>query len=993
MDPITHFSNLHLALTIPERYHLIKHRKQSNLHEPSLNFWREDMSVLSDEEFATMLQINKYRQDIFSQAVLYSVDSEAQVLFTRFAQASKWYKILSRVVHCQSNDPFPKKDFTYILRPFITYTSGKLKQIVLETGDLAGSNLVASLIESYQQLILNLAKKTLVHELHIKKEKNQLFGADSAERYISFLEYYSQTEQIWDFFNKYIVLARLISTATENYLTNIEELFQRIQKHAMFIKHIAGDEKPIRIEHIDFHLGDTHHNGKSVAKIILTSGAQFIYKPKYSSSDHLLIRVIRLLNRQDSSGQLKLIQTEADEDYLFQEYISAQFCTSEAELEQFYLRAGQLLAVLYGLNATDIHMENIIAQKMNPYIIDTESILQQPAHYFRDDSLQNLIHENLFLNVSSTGFLPNIMSRKQNDIDISAIGGKQETYPKKIWTLIHDHTDEIQYAQIYRTIKGAQNLPKSESEAKHYLDNILQGFEEAYHILQAHRNEILEEAAAEKGLTIRMIFRHSQFYYELLNHSLHPDLLQNMLDREKILENLWSYNISYQQIVASEQQQLLFHDIPVFYNEVGTNTLIDHARNVITKGLKYDSFTLFKKKLNQLGEIDLQKQLALIRLSISQEIYQTKSTGLNLSSLTGRARTNDYLNEAKEIGRSIMSQSIQKDGRVTWIQYTNDLHHALQPMKANFYHGLSGIVLFFTKLYEMTGDHLFLAFAQKVTASIDMRNEDKRLTGISSNAYGLLYSKSYLQKDYDFIDRRLEEIGLDEMQPIKLEEEEALDYINGLLGYLSMCMRFYRKYGQKKFLKECQRVADYIITSLDINNIQQDGFGHGAMGYTTVFQELGRLTGEERYSSFSAFIYKSFSTKRRSSLSVSWCNGQVGNLIGETLILSHKNSLETCEMIDNLKLPLLNNDCLCHGNAGMMELYCILYEATGNEKYQAQAMKIADFILKNKRKIGFYQLHDIAGYRSVGLYSGQTGIGYQLLRLTNINQVSSVLRG
>ncbi|AXI07674.1 type 2 lantipeptide synthetase LanM [Oceanobacillus sp. 143] len=991
MDPITYFSNLHQALTIQERYYLIQQQKQRMLHEPSLNFWREDMSVLSDVEFANMLRLNKYRKDTFSQAVLYYVDSETKELFTRFAQASNWYKLLSKVVECQSSEAFPKKDFTYILRPFITYTSDRLKQIVFENRDLSSPNLRVPLIESYQQLILNLAKKALVHELHMKKEKNQLCGEDSAERYISFLEYYNQKEEIWGFFNKYIVLARLIITTTEYYLTHIEGLFQRIKKHMAFFKHIAGDEKQVRIERIDFNLGDTHHEGKSVAKITLTSGTKFIYKPKYSNSDHLITRLISFLNKQDSSGQLKLIQTEIDEDYLFQEYISPQFCTSETELEQFYIRSGQLLAVLYGLNATDIHMENIIAQKFNPYLIDTESILQQPAHYFSDESLQNLVQESLFLNVSSTGYLPNIMSRKQNEIDISALGGKQETYPKKIWTLIHDHTDEIQYAQTYRTIKGAHNLPNKESEAKHYLDYILQGFKEVYRILQVHRNEILEKVAAEKGLTVRMIFRHSQLYYELLNHSLHPDLLQNMLDREKILENLWSYNISYQEIIASEHQQLLFHDIPVFYNEIQTNTLIDHARNVITKGLRYDSFKLFKQKLNQLGEIDLQKQLALIRLSISQETYHTKGTGLNLSLLIRGARTNDYdyLNEAKEIGRDIISQSIQEDGKVTWIQYTNDLHHALQPMKTSFYHGLSGIILFYTTLYEMTGDHLFYAFAQTVTASIDIRDEDKRLKGISSNVYGLLYLKSYLQKDYDFIDRRLKEIGLDEMQPIKLEENEELDYINGLLGYLSMCMRFYRKYGQKKILKECQRIADYIITNMDINKIQQDGFGHGAMGYTTVFQELSMLTGEKQYS----YMNKRCSARIKSANSMSWCNGQVGNLIGETLFLSRENTLETCEILDDSKLPLLNNDCLCHGNAGLMELYCILYEVTGNEKYRNQAMKIADFILDKKRKNGFYQLHDIAGYRTAGLYSGQAGIGYQLLRLTNINQVSSVLRG
>ena len=44
----------------------------------------------------------------------------------------------------------------------------------------------------------------------------------------------------------------------------------------------------------------------------------------------------------------------------------------------FYIRFGEILALSYILNATDLHMENLIAYGEYPVIIDLETFIQQP---------------------------------------------------------------------------------------------------------------------------------------------------------------------------------------------------------------------------------------------------------------------------------------------------------------------------------------------------------------------------------------------------------------------------------------------------------------------------------------------------------------------------------------------------------------------------------------------------------------------------------------
>ena len=49
-------------------------------------------------------------------------------------------------------------------------------------------------------------------------------------------------------------------------------------------------------------------------------------------------------------------------------------CASEEEIRRYYRRTGHLLCLVYALNGSDFHYENLIADGEHPVPIDLETI-------------------------------------------------------------------------------------------------------------------------------------------------------------------------------------------------------------------------------------------------------------------------------------------------------------------------------------------------------------------------------------------------------------------------------------------------------------------------------------------------------------------------------------------------------------------------------------------------------------------------------------------
>ena len=93
--------------------------------------------------------------------------------------------------------------------------------------------------------------------------------------------------------------------------------------------------------------------------------------------------------------------------------------------------------------------------------------------------------------------------------------------------------------------------------------------------------------------------------------------------------------------------------------------------------------------------------------------------------------------------------------------------------------------------------------------------------------------------------------------------------------------------------------------------------------------------------------------------------------------------------VNIIENSIKKDDCLCHGNMADMELLN-QYIKLINNKHDLLNKKLSNIYIK-KIDNGKYSIRQVPQFISVSLFTGLSGIGYQLLRLYNSDKVSNVL--
>ena len=66
-------------------------------------------------------------------------------------------------------------------------------------------------------------------------------------------------------------------------------------------------------------------------------------------------------------------------DYGWVEFVEQEACASVAEVRAYFALAGGLVCLTHVLRGSDLHMENVIATRRGPVLIDLEMLLQPVA--------------------------------------------------------------------------------------------------------------------------------------------------------------------------------------------------------------------------------------------------------------------------------------------------------------------------------------------------------------------------------------------------------------------------------------------------------------------------------------------------------------------------------------------------------------------------------------------------------------------------------------
>jgi type 2 lantibiotic biosynthesis protein LanM len=592
--------------------------------------------------------------------------------------------------------------------------------------------------------LIGRALKVVILELNVARVRGSLIGDTPEERHASFAAQLRFGPARDEIIREYPVLARSLVTAKEYWA----------QASAEFLNHLATDATVLRdtfvagaelgtITSVSGNAGDTHCHGRSVLITEFSSGTRIVFKPRSLAVDLHFNELVEWMNAHGLTPPLRGVRTIARRDHGWCEYVANSPCASRAEVERFYERFGAFVAILYALNATDFHYENVIASGEFPMLIDLEALFHpMPSPAGDVDNPEWLGWNELQHSVMRTGVLP--FRAYDNDqssgLDMSAMGGSggQKT-PNRLPVLVAAGTDEMRFERDFVRLPPSHNRPAlggDSVEPAAYADRVLSGFSRTYEMLLAHRSELLAAHGPIHRFAndpIRVVLRPTRQYALILAESNHPDVLRDALERDRLIDRLWvavPARPQLEQVVQWEHEDLVNGDVPLFTSRPSSRDLFTTRDATIPQFFQRSGLASAVERIESMGGDDLQRQQWIMRASfvaLSPARHGLVSPVASVPSVRparGATPSRDEIAGAAQIvSKRLVASALRRDNRVTWLGLTlvRERDWVIQPVGSDLYAGSLGIALFLAYLDHVVGDADARSVARTVIGQLSPR--------------------------------------------------------------------------------------------------------------------------------------------------------------------------------------------------------------------------------------------------------------------------------
>ncbi|MFE4170496.1 type 2 lanthipeptide synthetase LanM family protein [Streptomyces sp. NPDC056909] len=666
--------------------------------------------------------------------------------------------------------------FVPLFRPLVdaavhamTGKRGPLDRAVADTAALT-----EGFADRLGQQLARRAARTLAAELAAARTAGLLTGTRPEDRFADFLRRTGGARGLARLFAGYPVLARLLAQTCQFAADAVAELLTRFAAdRTTIVAELLDGSDPGPLLALDLGLGDTHERGRSVALLRFADGSTVVYKPRPLSQYAFLDRMVEWLNGKVPGLGLRTAATVARDGYGWLQYIGHLSCSSVADIHRFYRRQGALLALVYAVEGSDLHYDNLVAHGDQPVLVDVETLLHatlaEPMTAGPDPASAALA-----ASVHRTCLLPQLMVGELGAVDISAVGGApDDSGPHAEIAWEGAGTDTMRLVRRPVPFTGGRNRPLlagKDVAAGEYGAALLGGFRAGYDAIVAHRDELrapdgplAREGAAGPG---RLIVRPTQLYATLLKESFHPDVLRDALDRDALLSLLWaesSDDPAGQRVIEDEIADLWCGDIPVFFHRPTGSEVWTSRGTRISGVLDTSGIAAALEKIGAMGEVDRHDQEWIISASLATA---GPSSGSRHRPAGAPARTTPaavpepsvLLAAASGIADEIVARAVHGPGpadprsghggpdrgqdqghdqardqghdrgrdqghdrgRANWIglELVDDAHWAVLPMGASLAQGYCGVSLFLAQLGRLTGSSRYTDLARKALAPV-----------------------------------------------------------------------------------------------------------------------------------------------------------------------------------------------------------------------------------------------------------------------------------
>lgn len=794
-------------------------------------------------------------------------------------------------------------------------------------------------------------------------EEYQIKGATKEEEFEKYIdEFLGDNQRTYLFFGEYPTLARLLVTRLIYACQNSQAFFEGIQQSTPLLEQKFAIRQPFVLSEVKLGLGDSHNQGKTVIQFTINT-CDFVFKFKSLEIGERLNVLLNYIETLMPDCSFYKVQRIVHPTFTIEEKVSYKTCETLDEVTKFYKNYGHLLALVYWLGSSDLHMENVIAHGEFPVLIDVETLLK--AEMFRPTKELKKQVQIEKESVLISGLIPQKRNHSM-DYRIDALSGKQQKITQKISKLTNEYSSDISFQPVSGYMDGAQNIPMyqgKEVNYQTYTKQIEQGFIQMNHCLLKYKALVtkkIEELFS--NVRIRLVYRNTQEYANLLHFSMHTECMADYSERERTFQNIWHIDSLPNELVTQEMNALLNNDIPFF--EADTS-----LKNIYTAGQKIPDIlnsSPLEHTLQHITKITKQTinfSLLLLKESLGTLSYQKQQVSVPYQN---QSVPSYFLQRAADIGDCIVQQIVLDETTETahWmIVVPNEESKVSIDYPTNdMYQGSAGIYLFLNCLNHYVPKTQYQALIRLLEAEIFSGELDKNPILSAFFGYGMrLWVSFYLaqvlqeEKYTDYMYQSLAQVK----EQLLNQSESDNEYLYGKASVLALLARIYQIYPEQEMLDTLMLCAEK-ITLCQMDDI---GFAHGYAGvlYGLVManQQLKTNKIEHKISWYQEKFEQQLNLEK--SGNTSWCRGSVG-------------IQKVCEL---LKLPIfeeyqsmLDDDCICHGNYGQSQLL--------ND-------------VANVQKQTSFQLNSDRHHIPISLFCGLAGIGYQYLERYDSETMRSVL--
>lgn len=724
----------------------------------------------------------------------------------------------------------------------------------------------------------------------------QLQGSPSNEQYDKFIRKMLEGDLL-GFFQEYNVLARLTATLTNFWINTTSEFIQRLASDWSDIQTtFQSNSDLVQVVTIEPGLSDLHQHGRSVFAVTFSSGLKLIYKPKDLGLEEAYFKLLGWLNEQKVLLPFKLLQVLNRSTYGWVEYVEHLPCPDKQAAQHYYQRAGMLLCLLYVLEGTDCHSENIIACREHPVLIDTEMLISHRVREVEAEGVKTgasyLANQQFIYSVLRSGLLPHWQfGRDGLAYDISGLGGAggQPTNFRILkWQNIN--TDNMVLGYEYAKTRSQANLPSVDGvnlSASNYVEELVDGFRQMYHFLMTNKKALLAPHSPLAKLAhqqVRFVFRPTVVYNSYLKETLQLKFLRDGADQSIAMDGLSKALLKFEtkpdcwSLLEMEKQALAQMDVPLFATCSDSDNLTIAPNQTIKQFFTEPSYNLVVTRLENLNENDLEQQISFICTSLyTSAVNKTDGSPLldqrvpnldSVSILSQEVLVEQAVNIAQELQQRALRAT---DSSVTWmgLEYIPEAQRfQFQPMSYDLYDGSCGIALFLAALNKVTNETEFRNLAleslqplHKVLQDLDLKSEQQITKqigigggkGLGSIIYALVRISQFLNEPILLKDAQ-QIASL--ITPAALACDRKFDIISGAAGAILGLLTLHQATSNSEFLEQAVTGGYHLVnhrtasktglrTWATLEGKLLTGISHGAAGIAYALLRLYTVTQEQ----------------------------------------------------------------------------------------------------------------------------------------------------